>query len=988
MIGIAIQRSMRFSAIFLLSAFLFFPNNSECQIIINEIMAANATSLIETDYYNFPDWLEVYHNGTSTVMLSDYFLSDDINELNKWQFPYVSLGTGQYYIVYCDKEGTGRHTTFGLNADGETIFLSDKSGNIIDQVTYGIQFPDISFGRNPSGQDQWSFCSVPTPGGINTITDATLQSPKAEYSIPAGRLNSPATLILTGSNIRYTTWGDEPDPSNSLLYSRPLNIPYTMVIKSKTFQDGYLPGETYANTYFLNEHDFTLPVVVISFKPAYFYDKTIGIHVVGTNGTEGDCGSLANWNQDWERSAYLEYFDENGIKQISQPIGVKLAGGCTRGRDQKSLSLYARSKYGDNDFNHPVFKQKPDITKYKSLLLRNSGNDQDQTLLRDAFLQALVNESMDLDYQSYQPAIVYFNGEYRGIMNLREKTDEDYFFSNYALGSDEIDFLEGILRCRTADCYTAVRGSASRYNEMISFISSNSLAENDNYNLVTTQIDIREYINYMTLQIYIGNRDWPGNNLKFWKPSDSGKWRWIVFDLDYGFGFRLDDNGYKHQTFHFATETNGPDHPNPPWSTLLFRKLLENNGFKRQFVSTFITHMYSSFKPEWCNQVLDSLSDIIASEMVFNQDKYGRTIDQWYQYLETIKQYAVKRSNFMPGYVKSFFNLSSDTVTVEISNPDISKGKVSINNALLQKYPFSMSTYRDLPLSLTAVPEKGYRFKQWNHSADSKKYSENIALHSDTSFNISIEPVFEPVDFILGISLNEIAPTTVLFRDEYDEKSGFVELFNNTNEEIVLFSCFLSDDYDNLIRYAIPDSTMIPPNGFITFYLDGEARQGALHTSFKADPDGESMYFSQKIGGTIHICDSISFSLLVEDHSLGRYEDGTGSWQHMVNITPGWPNDPDRLVYRREIEELKQDVKVYPNPTNGHLFISISTDNAYSDEFSIDVIDISGKVVYPRVWLNDKNSHINLTHIRNGLYFLRTFRNGVLFNTDKLIIVK
>jgi hypothetical protein len=979
---------MRFSTIFLSSAFLLLPCVSECQIIINEIMAANATSLIETDYYNFPDWLEVYHSGTSNVMLSDYFLSDDMDELKKWQLPYVSLDVGQYYIIYCDKEGTGRHTTFGLSADGETIYLSDKSGNIIDHVTFGKQFPDISYGRNPSDPDEWSFCSEPTPGVINTTTTATLQSHKAGYSIPAGRLNSPAELVLTGSNIRYTTWGEEPYPSTSLSYSQPLNIPYTMVVKSKTFQDGYLPGETYANTYFLNEHHFTLPVVSISFKPEYFYDNTIGIHVVGTNGTEGDCGSMANWNQDWERSAYLEYFDENGIKQISQPIGVKLAGGCTRGRDQKSLSLYARSKYGDNDFDYPVFKQKPDIIRYKSLLLRNSGNDQDQTLLRDAFLQALVNESMDLDYQSYQPATVYFNGEYRGIMNLREKTDEDYFFSNYALGSDEIDFLEGILRCSSDDCYTAVRGSSAQYNEMISFISSNSLADNDNYNLVASQIDIREYINYMTLQIYIANRDWPGNNLKFWKASDSGKWRWIVFDLDYGFGFRLDENGYTHQTFHFATEANGPGHPNPPWSTLIYRKLLENDGFKRQFLSTFITHMYSSFKPEWCNQVLDSLSGIIANEMTFNQDKFGRTIVQWYQYLQTIKQYAVNRSNFMPGYVKSFFNLSSDNVTVAVSNPDIRKGKVSINNALVQKYPFNMSTYRELPLSLAAVPEKGYRFKQWNRTADSKKYSEDMALYSDTSFNISIEPEFEPVDFIQGISLNEIASVTGLFRDEYDERSGFVELFNNTSEDISLFSFFLSDDAGNLMRYAIPDSTVIPASGFITFYLDGEARQGILHTSFKADPDGESMYLSQKVGGTVYICDSVSFSLLLEDHSLGRYEDGTGSWQHMVNITPGWPNDPDRLVYQRDIEELKQDIKVYPNPSNGHLFISVSADIDYSNEFSIDVIDISGKVVYPRVWLNDKNSHINLTHINNGLYFLRTFRNGGLIYTDKLIIVR
>ena len=978
---------MRPSGLFILLAFLLQSHISDSQIIINEMMAANATSMIETDYYNFPDWLEIYHQGSSMINLSDYYLSDNKDELMKWQFPSVSLNANQYYVVYCDKEGAGRHTNFGLSTDGETVYLSDNSGTIIDQVTYGKQLPDIAYGRDPSNPTQWLFCSEPTPGQINSITTATVQSPVAGYSIPAGRLNTPAKLTLTGDGIKYTAWGEEPGPA-SLSYSQSLNISYTMIIKSKTFQEGYLPGKTYASTYFLNEHDFTLPVVSLSFTYKYFYDNTIGIHVRGTNGTEGACGSLANWNQDWERAAYLEYFDEDGIKQISQPIGVKLAGGCTRGRDQKSLSLYARSKYGDNDFDYAFFKEKPEISRYKSLLLRNSGNDQDQTLLRDAFLQALVKKSMDIDFQAYQPAIVYFNSEYRGIMNLREKVDEDYFFSNYAIGSDEVDFLEGILRSDFDNSYTAIRGSLSEYRELISFISDNGLAGDENYDLVASKLDIQEYINYMTLQIYIGNRDWPGNNLKFWKPSVNGKWRWIVFDLDYGFGFRLDDNGYKHQTFHFATETNGPDHPNPPWSTLLFRKLLENDGFKRQFLSTYITHMNSSFKPEWCNDVLSGLSSVIDYEIEFNQIKYGRTKNQWLQYLNTLREYAVNRSNFMPGYVKSFFSLSSDNVTVAVSNPDIRKGKVSINNALVQMYPFSMSTYKELPLSLVAVPEKGYQFKQWNHSGDMKLYSEDIELFSDTSFNIAVEPVFEPIDIIEGIYLNEIASTTELFRDEYDERSGFAELYNSTGEDVALFSCFLSDDDGNLMRYAIPDSTVIPANGFIAFYLDGEAKQGNMHASFKADSDGESMFLSQKAGETVHILDSVSFSLLVKNHSFGKYGDGTGDWQHMVKITPGLPNDPDKLVHQPEIGELAYDINVYPNPSSGIISVLVGEDDFPSQVYTLDVIDISGTVIYPEVWLNSSSRQINLTHINNGLYFLRIFKNRQLIHADKLIILK
>jgi len=970
-----------------MAVFLLLPFSSRSQVVINEIMATNATSLLETDFNNFPDFVELYNSGNTSINLADYFLSDDPDNLMQWNLPSATLAASQYYLIYCDKNNTGRHANFGLSADGETVYLTHKTGSPIDLVTFGKQYPDVSYGRDPSGLLQWHYCATPTPGTINVVSAATELSPLAGYSLEAGRLPSSSNLSLSGNSIRYTIQGAEPK-STSLAYSQPININKTMTVKSKIFQENYLPGETFANTYFLNEHPFTLPVVALSFTPDYFYDDVIGIHVRGTNGTAGNCGSVANWNQDWERAAYLEYFDADGIKQISQPIGVKVAGGCTRGREQKSLSLYARSKYGNNDFDYAFFEQKPEINSFKSLLLRNSGNDQDQTLLRDAFLQSLVNQSMDIDFQSYQPAIVYFNNEYRGIMNLREKTDEDYFYSNYAIGSDEVDFLEGVLRADAENCYAVIRGSSTDYKNMISYISANSLTDDNNYNLVASQLDLQEYINYMTLQIYIANRDWPGNNLKLWRKSAHGKWRWIVFDLDYGFGFRLDENGYTDETFHFATATDGPDHPNPPWSTLLFRKLLENEGFKERFLSTYITHIYSSFDPEWCNYVLDSLSSRIDSEISYNQAKFGRTKEQWLQFLNSLRLYAANRNLFMPGYVKSYFNLSSDRVNLSVTNPDLLKGKVNVNQALIQLYPFNMETYKELPLSVMAIPAKGYRFIRWNYSGMSAPYSEINQIQSDTSYNLAIEPVFESIDEISGIMLNEIAPTTSLFSDEYDEKSGFVELYNTTGEDAALFSFFISDDADQLMRYAIPDSTVIPAHGFITFYLDGQAKQGVYHASFKADTDGESMYLSQKVGETINILDSATFSLLVPDHSFGKYMDGTGEWQHMVKMTPGQPNDPDRLESLPETNESPLDIRIYPNPSDGHIFIALEEINLYEGLYSAEVIDICGKVVSPKVWLNSNVSNINLTNLDCGLYFIRIYKNNQPLKLDKLILLK
>lgn len=975
------MRPFRF---FLIAAFLVCPMSGWSQLTINEIMATNASGLLETDFYNFPDWIELYNAGSNTLNLANFYLSDDEDDLQKWQLPSVSLGTGDYYIVYCDKENTGRHTNFGLSAGGETIYLSNAAEEVVDRLEYGEQYSNISYGKSAT-DNQWYYCDEPTPGEANVVSSATEPGPKAEYSIPAGRSTSSLTLSLSGDNIRYSTNGSEPG-SASAFYTGPVTVSHTSIIKTKNFKPGFLPAEPYANTYFINEHEFTIPIVSLSFTPDYFYDNTIGIYVRGTNGTEGNCGSLANWNQPWERAAYLEYFDADGTKRISQPVGVKVAGGCTRSRDQKSLSIYARSKYGDNDLDHAFFAEKPDINSYKSVMLRNSGNDQDQTLLRDAIIQALVKPTMDIDAQAYQPTCVYMNGEYFGIMNFREKIDEDYFLTNYNLKSDEVDFLEGVLWSDFDNAYTAIRGSSDEYWDIINFISANSLANEDNYNWVASQLDLQEYINYMTAQVYIGNRDWPGNNLKFWKKKENGKWRWILFDTDYGFGFRIDDGGATFESFDMATATDGPDHPNPPWSTLLFRKLLENENFEKHFLQTFITHIYSSFHPDWVNYVIDSLSAVIDTEIGYNQELYGRTKTEWENYLDIMRDYSVERLAFMPGYVESFFSLGTDKVDITVLNPDPREGRVELNHATLPLYPFSMTTYADLPLKMKALPEKGFHFSHWEYTEPVESVATEEVIESDTSYSFTVRPVFEAIDAIEGIYLNEIASVSGAYHDELGEKSGYIELYNTTDEDKLLEGFFLSDTKLNLLRYAIPDSTLIPAKGFKLFYADAEAIQGPLHTPFRLDESGESILLCQKVGNDVHVLDSISFAFLLNQHSFGKYPDGTGDWQYMSYQTPGAPNDPTEPNLGIEDAVLSIDITLYPNPSVGEVYIELGTDDFIWGEYNCQLLDITGRCVSPWIRLDNITNRIVLDDLKNGFYFIRVMKGKRLIATKKLVL--
>ena len=984
------MRSRRF---FLFILFILPALSAKTQLLVNEVMASNAGFYMEEDFYNFPDWVEIRNTGSSSVNLGNYFLSDDPAGLEKWRMPERSLEPGGFFVVYCDGAGQGDHADLGLNTEGEAVYIFDEAGAVIDMMAFGQQYPDISYGRDPADADQLLFCATPTPGSANAVSAATKPGPDASYSLPAGRLDATASLTLEGGPLRYTTDNSAPDWS-APLYTTPISLNRTVTVKSRTYLEGFLPGYTDANTYFVNEHPFTLPVVSLSLEPAHLFDPMIGIHVRGINGTEGYCGDRANWYQDWERPAFFEYFDETGRRRIAQQIGVKMAGGCTRGRDQKAMALYARGKYGDNDFDYPFFKEKPCINRFPSLLLRNSGNDQDQTLLRDAFLQALVKQSMDIDFQSHQPATVYLNGTYMGIYNLREKTNEDYVVTNYFIEEGDFDMLE---RDREV-----IEGTAAEYTDLVDFLNTHELAQEAHYQLVASRIDLQEYINWMTVNIYIANRDWPGNNHKFWKAREDGRWRWLMFDLDYGFGFRMDEDGYTHDSFGFATETGGPDHPNPPWSTLLFRKLLQNEGFKKKFLSTYLTHVYGSFEPAWCNHVLDSLSAIIETEIAYNQARWGRTVGQWEDYLQQLREYAVNRHGFMPAYVKNYFNLRSQEVSVVVTNPDPLKGKAKVNEAIIQMYPLNLQTYSELPLSVQAVPGPGFRFSHWRDNSDGSVYSQSPAILSESSPDLSIEPVFEALEETGGIYLNEVADVTSLFLDEDGKRSGFIELYNSSGGDVLLYSFYLSDNRQNLTRYAVPDSTPLPAGGFVTFYADGDARQGPFHTDFQLDRDGEQVYLSQQVGKEIVILDSVWFDFLADDASYGRYEDGTGTWQHMAVITPGSPNQPFGLGIPAPVPQREPVFRIWPNPTTGDLFVAAGDLMMDAGEqngsevdaaripgrYMADLVDITGRTAYPPVWLNGRTNHLNIGGLEGGLYFVRIFRDGVLVHTGRLVLVK
>lgn len=691
------------------------------QVVINEICPANGDINYDTRFYNFSGWIELYNAGSSSVNVSGFHLSDKTTTPGKWKIPSgTSIAAKGFLLVWCDEMNTGLHTNFSLDADGEDVILSNASLQELNRITFPEQFINIAYGRTTDGGSVLGYLVTPSPNKKNITATATQRSGNPNVSLKSGRYSNAQIVTLSHGSanaaIRYTTDGSEPD-AESPAYKDPISVNSSMTLKAKAFLDGFLPSKTEVKTYIISPRNFTLPVLSLSTAPAYLSDNTIGIYVNGTNGIKGNCTEEPrNWNQDWDRHAVLEIFDLNGEKRFDQNIDIRIGGACSRNNAQKSLVIKARDKYGKNTIDEPLFSSKP-ISSYGGFILRNSGNDFYSTMFRDAFMQTLPRGQMDIDYLAYEPSVFYLNGQYWGIQNMREKVDADYFKSNYGIDEDDIDIGE---------FNVAIWGSTDSYNNYLSALQSMDRTSDEAFTLIDNTIDVQEYINYAVAEIYYCNTDWPGNNVKYWRQrSTNGKWRWVMWDMDFGFALYEGSSYASHPTLNFATDPNGPQWPNPPWSTQHLRLLLDNPTFRNKFIQTMNTAMATTFRPDRVIGVIDQFADRIRPEMPYHTARWDLSVDTWNAEVQRLRTFAAQRNAFMYNHVADFFDLENGTVNFSISSGPTEGGGFVLNGVANMKPLTDGKYFRGLPYSVKASPAPGFRFKSWEIQ---NTESENISL--------------------------------------------------------------------------------------------------------------------------------------------------------------------------------------------------------------------------------------------------------------------
>ncbi len=496
-------------------------------VVFSEIMASNA--VFQNGRHD--DWVELHNTSDTQVSLKGWYLSNDPYKLTRWAFPdSAKIAKNGYLVIYCtdddisaitDGPANAIYASFKISASGESLYLTDPEGNTTS-ITIGEQFGNVSSGI-PSSGTQWQFLEKATPGAANKTTgyDARAQEPVIETS--AGFYQGSVKVTITapeGMEIRYTTDCNTPDRT-SKLYTGPIEVTKTTVIRARAFADHLLGSTTAGSTFFINDSS---PVEVVSFytDPDLLYSNAKGMMVKGS-------GSTANYNKNWEYIFQVEYFDKDGARQLVQMCTARIAGHSSRFLKQKSFSIYARSALGSSTFDYPFFENR-DYTSYSALQLRMTNSDYRSCRLRDCVLME-VSDGLGLYYQAGKPIVLYLNGEYYGHYNLREKANKDSLAQWEGITNskviDAVDIIEGT----GMNVSQVIRGSNEDWIALMEFCKKNDLNNPDNLQYVLDRLDVDSLYNYVIYSMIIGNYD--SGNVRYYR-FPGGKWTFMLHDVEAG----------------------------------------------------------------------------------------------------------------------------------------------------------------------------------------------------------------------------------------------------------------------------------------------------------------------------------------------------------------------------------------------------------------------------------------------------------------------
>ena len=427
--------------------------------------------------------------------------------------------------------------------------------------------------------------------------------------------------------------GGKPATKESPLVSV-IQVDSSMAIRCADFSGKFASTEI-IRTYILEKNP-DIATVFLTTNPNSLFDPDTGIYMEGPNAEEKLPHYGANYWLDKEIPVFVELIEnDQNTPAFAKYAGLKIFGNYSRMRAKKSVAITFREKYGEKRLHYPLFPEFPELKFFKNFILRNFGDSFGNDYIRDRLASSL-SEGLGVDYQRGRYAIVYYNGKYFGLHDLRERSNEYYFETHYGINHDNINLLKAN--------NSVSAGSANDYIALMDWLESHSLNNDSNYTYIASKIDIENYINYMQIEIFANNLDWPDNNLKKWNTTNpKSKWKWFLYDLDYGFG-NVPYN--KKNIFEYTIS-----------KTKLLQYLLKNENFKAAFISNMETLRQTNFNTDYILGRINSMMNEIMSEIPRDQNRWFLSSSNMDRQLALIKNFAQERPGSIIKELQEFFRL-------------------------------------------------------------------------------------------------------------------------------------------------------------------------------------------------------------------------------------------------------------------------------------------------------------------------------------------